>query len=64
MYIEATGRALVKFLGWAIHDGQKYAPDLLCALLPEAVVKLVETRIREIPRTVRCRFLRPDDRCQ
>ena len=45
---EAKGRALVKFLGWAIRDGQKYGPDLLYAPLPAAVVTLVETKIREI----------------
>jgi len=31
---EAKGRALVKFLWWAIHEGQKYPPTLLYAPLP------------------------------
>jgi phosphate transport system substrate-binding protein len=45
---EAKGRALVKFLWWAIHDGQKDAPELFYAPLPTSVVKLVEARIKEI----------------
>lgn len=44
----AKGKALAEFLWWAIHDGQKYAPDLLYAPLPGDVVKLVEAKIREI----------------
>jgi len=45
---EEKGRALVKFLWWAIHEGQKYAPDLLYAPLPAPVVKLVEAKIGQI----------------
>ncbi len=45
---EVRGRALVKFLWWAIHDGQKYAPDLLYAPLPAPVVKMVEAKIGQI----------------
>jgi phosphate transport system substrate-binding protein len=45
---EAKGRALVKFLWWAIHEGQKYAPELVYAPLPGPVVKLVEARVKEI----------------
>ncbi len=45
---QAKGKALAKFLWWAVRDGQKYAPDLLYAPLPVPVVKLVEARIREI----------------
>ena len=44
----AKGKALAEFLWWAIHDGQKYAPDLLYAPLPDDVIKLVEPKIREI----------------
>ena len=44
----AKGKALAEFLWWAIHDGQKYAPDLLYAPLPGDVIKLVEPKIREI----------------
>jgi len=42
------GEALAKFLWWAIHDGQKYAKDLLYAPLPENVVKMAEAKIREM----------------
>jgi len=42
------GQALVKFLWWAIHEGQKYAPELLYAPLPPQVIKLAEQRIKEI----------------
>ena len=42
------GRALVQFLSWAIHDGQKYASDLLYAPLPTPVVKQIEERLRQI----------------
>lgn len=45
---EAKGRALVRFLWWAVHDGQKYPPALLYAPLPAAVVKQIEGRIRQI----------------
>lgn len=45
---EVRGKALVKFLWWAIHDGQKYAPDLLYAPLPAPVVKMLEAKIRQI----------------
>jgi phosphate transport system substrate-binding protein len=42
------GKALVNFLWWASHDGQKYASDLLYAPLPPQVVKQIEAKIREI----------------
>jgi phosphate transport system substrate-binding protein len=42
------GQAIVKFLWWATHDGQKFASDLLYAPLPAEVVKLVEAKIRQI----------------
>jgi phosphate transport system substrate-binding protein len=42
------GQALARFLWWAIHDGQKYASDLVYAPLPAEAVKLVETKIRQI----------------
>ena len=45
---EVRGKALVGFLWWAIHDGQKYAPHLLYAPLPAPVVKMVEAKIRQI----------------
>ncbi len=37
-----TGKALADFLWWAIHDGQKFAPELDYAPLPDAVVKRLE----------------------
>ena len=45
---EVKGKALVKFLWWAIHEGQKYAPDLLYAPLPAPVAKMVEAKIGQI----------------
>jgi phosphate transport system substrate-binding protein len=44
----AKGRALVKFLWWASHEGQRYAADLLYAPLPSEVVKQIEAKVREI----------------
>jgi phosphate transport system substrate-binding protein len=45
---EAKGKALVRFLWWAVHDGQKYPSALLYAPLPAPVVKQIETKIRQI----------------
>ncbi len=45
---EAKAKALVDFLWWAVHDGQRYAPDLHYAPLPEEVVKLNEETIKLI----------------
>ncbi len=45
---QEKGRALVQFLSWAIHDGQKYAPDLLYAPLPSPVVKQIEATLHQI----------------
>ena len=45
---EAKGRALVKFLWWAIYDGQKYPPTLLYAPLPAPVVAQIEAKIKQI----------------
>lgn len=42
------GEALAKFMWWAIHDGQKLAADLHYAPLPDAVVKQVETRLKQL----------------
>jgi len=42
------GKALVKFLWWAIHDGERFAPDLLYASLPSQVVKINEELIKSI----------------
>jgi phosphate transport system substrate-binding protein len=42
------GRALVNFLWWMSHDGQRYADNLLYAPLPTPVVKQVEAKIKQI----------------
>jgi phosphate transport system substrate-binding protein len=44
----AKGAALVKFLWWAIHDGQKLAGPLDYAPLPAAVVTKVEATLKTI----------------
>jgi phosphate transport system substrate-binding protein len=44
----AKGKALVSFLEWAIHEGQKMAPALLYAPLPKPVVERVEKAIGTI----------------
>ncbi|MGE5848971.1 MAG: phosphate ABC transporter substrate-binding protein PstS, partial [Candidatus Methylomirabilota bacterium] len=45
---EAKGKALVKFLRWAIYDGQKYTSDLLYAPLPPQVVNQIEAKLKHI----------------
>jgi phosphate transport system substrate-binding protein len=45
---EVKGKALVRFLWWASHEGQKYAADLLYAPLPPQVVKQIETALSQI----------------
>ncbi len=45
---EAKAKALVDFLNWVIHDGQKYSADLLYVPLPDKVVKLDEDTIKLI----------------
>jgi len=42
------GQALVKFLRWAIQEGQKYTADLLYAPLPAPVVKQIEAKLGQI----------------
>ena len=44
----ARGTALVKFLNWALHDGQKYAPPLYYAPLPPQVIALEEKQPKQI----------------
>jgi phosphate transport system substrate-binding protein len=41
----AKGKALVDFLWWAIHDGERFAKDLQYAPLPQEIVKRAEARI-------------------
>jgi phosphate transport system substrate-binding protein len=45
---EIKGRAIVKFLWWMSHEGQKMAPDLHYAPLPAPIVKQIEAKIKEI----------------
>src|SRR6202162_4482324 len=44
----ARGTALVKFLNWALRDGQKYAPPLYYAPLPAQVIALEEKQLKQI----------------
>ncbi len=45
---DATAKALVDFLWWAVHDGQKYSSDLHYVPLPSSVVARNEETIRLI----------------
>ena len=45
---KAKARAVVKFLKWAVTDGEKYAKELYYAPLPKEVVKLDEKKIEQI----------------
>ena len=45
---ESKGRSLVKFLHWAIHDGQRFGPPLHYAPLPQSLVPTIEAKLREI----------------
>jgi len=42
------GKALVEFLWWATHDGQKYAPTLLYAPLPKSLVERIERTLKSV----------------
>jgi phosphate transport system substrate-binding protein len=42
------GKVLVDFLWWGIHDGEKFAKDLLYAPLPDEIVKRAEAKINSI----------------
>ncbi|HYO92738.1 MAG TPA: phosphate ABC transporter substrate-binding protein PstS [Pyrinomonadaceae bacterium] len=44
----AKGKALVDFLWWGIHDGEKFAKDLLYSPLPPEIIKRAETKINSI----------------
>ncbi|HSE35745.1 MAG TPA: phosphate ABC transporter substrate-binding protein PstS [Blastocatellia bacterium] len=45
---QAKGTALVNFLWWAIHDGERMAKDLLYAPLPAEVTTRAEQKIKSI----------------
>ncbi len=42
------GKAIVDFIKWAVHDGQKYASDLLYAPLPQEVVAMIDKKLQDI----------------
>jgi phosphate transport system substrate-binding protein len=44
----AKGKALVDFLWWGIHDGEKFAKDLQYAPLPQEIVTRAEKKINSI----------------
>ncbi|MBD0373318.1 MAG: phosphate ABC transporter substrate-binding protein PstS [Pyrinomonadaceae bacterium] len=44
----AKGKALVDFLWWGIHDGERFAKDLQYAPLPAEIVKRAEAKINSI----------------
>ena len=44
----AKGKALVDYLWWCIHDGEKFAGDLKYAPLPNEIVKRAEAKINSI----------------
>ena len=41
-------KAVIDFISWAVHDGQKYSSDLLYVPLPDNVVKLDEQALSQI----------------
>jgi phosphate transport system substrate-binding protein len=44
----AKGRALVEFLWWATHEGQKYGPTLLYAPLPKSLIGRIERTLKSV----------------
>jgi phosphate transport system substrate-binding protein len=44
----ARGKALVDFLWWATHDGQKYAATLLYAPLPKSLISRIEGTLKSV----------------
>ncbi len=44
----AKGKAVADFLWWGIHDGEKYAKELLYAPLPADIVKRAEAKINSM----------------
>jgi phosphate transport system substrate-binding protein len=42
------GKALARFLWWAIHEGQTYGPPLHYAPLPAALVSKIENKLRTL----------------
>jgi phosphate ABC transporter phosphate-binding protein len=44
----ATGKELVKFLSWAVHDGQKHLADMRYAPLPPKLVERIDEKLKTI----------------
>jgi phosphate transport system substrate-binding protein len=44
----SKGKALVDFLWWGIHDGERFAKDMLYAPLPAEIVKRAEEKVNSI----------------
>ncbi len=44
----AKARALLAFVWWALHDGERYCADLAYAPLPRRVVQLEEARLKSV----------------
>ncbi len=42
------GKAIVEFIRWAIHDGQKYTEALYYAPLPKAVVSMIDAKLDQV----------------
>ena len=42
------GKAIVDFIKWAVHDGQKYTKDLLYAPLPQGVVEMIDKKLQDV----------------
>ena len=43
-----TGKAVVDFLRWAVHDGQSFSKKLDYAPLPEELVKKIDARLNQV----------------
>jgi phosphate transport system substrate-binding protein len=43
-----TGRELVKFFKWVVHDGQKYSEQMQYAALPQALVQRIDEKLNTI----------------
>lgn len=42
------GKMIVEFVRWAVHEGQKYAPELLYAPLPTDVVTMIDKKLEDV----------------
>ena len=42
------GKAILDFIKWAVHDGQKYASELLYAPLPQDVVAMIDKKLQDV----------------